>query len=121
MIAKNVMRIKVIGVDLPSKVDGVSLQESDGYCDILLRAPEPHEGSAWEEFHGALLRACTQLRSEYVRGVGRAAEAVIVTSSSIAAFQRLDEYVCDGGMIVCAGYVLFSFANSFEPFVSDFT
>ncbi|KAJ0424996.1 chaperonin 10-like protein [Aspergillus carlsbadensis] len=103
MIAKKVMRVKVIGVDLSSKVDRVSPQEVEGYCDVLLGAPESHEGSAWEEFHAALLSACAQLRSGNVSGVRRAAEAAIVTSSSIAAFQRLDEYVCDGGRIVCAG------------------
>ncbi|KAL3440312.1 chaperonin 10-like protein [Aspergillus insuetus] len=103
MIAKKVMRPKVIGVDISSKTDRVSSQEVDDCCDLLLQAPECYEGSAWEKFHAALLRACAQLRSGHVGGVERAAEAVIVTSSSIVAFQRLDKYVCDDGIIVCAG------------------
>jgi propanol-preferring alcohol dehydrogenase len=105
MIAKKVMRAKVIGVDISSKVDPVCPQEVEDFCDLLLGAPECYEGSAWDKFHATLLRACAQLRSGDVGGVRRAAEAVIVTSSSIAAFHRLDEYVCDGGKIVCAGYV----------------
>jgi propanol-preferring alcohol dehydrogenase len=108
MIAKKVMLTKVISVDLRSKVDQVCPQEVEDCYNLLLGAPECYEGSAWEKFHAVLLRACAQFRSGYVGGVRRAAEAVIVTSSSIAAFQRLDEYVCDGSFIVCAGYVFFA-------------
>ncbi|KAI2985492.1 hypothetical protein CBS147344_6132 [Aspergillus niger] len=103
MMAKELLGAKVIGVDLPAKVDRVSSQETDRYCDVLLAAPESHEGSVWDEFHAALLLVCAQLRGKQAGDVTRAAEAFIVTSSSITAFQRLDEYVCDGGRIVCAG------------------
>ncbi|KAJ6042994.1 uncharacterized protein N7446_001190 [Penicillium canescens] len=104
MIAKKILGAKVIGVDLPAKVDRASPQDSHDYCDILLGAPKSHQGNAWEEFHAAVLNACAQLRGEQRGGgVKRAAECVIVTSSSIEAFQKLDEYVRDGGTIVCAG------------------
>ncbi|OJJ30546.1 hypothetical protein ASPWEDRAFT_164811 [Aspergillus wentii DTO 134E9] len=101
MIAKQVLRSSVIGVDLEEKVSGLITQDHQEYCDIFLGAPETHEGAAWNRFHSMLLRACSQLRGDH--GAVRAAEAVVVTSSSFSSFQRLDEYVCDGGSIVCAG------------------
>ncbi|KAL4793230.1 chaperonin 10-like protein [Aspergillus venezuelensis] len=108
MVAKNVFGAKVIGVDLPGKVCRAARAEYMEYCDGLLAAPQCHQGAAWDKFCGALLQACADLRSEQNqqrggRGVARAAEAVLVASSGIEAFQRLDEYVCDGGRIVCAG------------------
>ncbi|RAH87508.1 GroES-like protein [Aspergillus japonicus CBS 114.51] len=108
MLAKQVQRARVIGVDLAAKTRAVTQEHQDyqDYCEILLGAPESYEeGYTWQGFHERLLQACAQLRRGHGRngGVARAAEAVIVTSSSVSSFQRLDEYVCDGGTIVCAG------------------
>ncbi|PYI28094.1 hypothetical protein BP00DRAFT_428722 [Aspergillus indologenus CBS 114.80] len=108
MLAKQVQRARVIGVDLAAKTRAVTQEHQDyqDYCDVLLGAPESYEeGEAWQVFHKRLLQACAQLRRGHGRngGVARAAEAVIVTSSSVSSFQRLDEYVCDGGTVVCAG------------------
>ncbi|PYI19314.1 NAD(P)-binding protein [Aspergillus violaceofuscus CBS 115571] len=108
MLAKQVQRARVIGVDIAAKTLAVTQEHQDyqDYCDILLGAPESYEeGYTWQGFHERLLQACAQLRRGHGRngGVARAAEAVIVTSSSVSSFQRLDEYVCDGGTIVCAG------------------
>ncbi|OJK00346.1 hypothetical protein ASPACDRAFT_118533 [Aspergillus aculeatus ATCC 16872] len=104
MLAKQIQRARVIGVDLAAKTSAVT-QEHQDYCDILLGAPESHEDEAWQGFHERLLQACAQLRRGHGEDVGipRAAEAAIVTSSSVSSFQRLDEYVCDGGTIVCVG------------------
>ncbi|KAL3468850.1 chaperonin 10-like protein [Aspergillus californicus] len=103
MIAKQVLGAKVIGVDLAAKVRRVVPAEQQDYIDILLAAPECDEGVVWEGFHATLAKACAQLRRDQGEGVSRAAEAVIVTSSSREGFQKLDEYVCDGGTIICVG------------------
>ncbi|GLB05368.1 hypothetical protein AtubIFM57258_000648 [Aspergillus tubingensis] len=100
MIAKNVLRVKVIGIDLGSKIGDLMSVHHD-FADVLLEAPSPHDDQLWSKFHADLLETCVQLRGGH--GVDRAAEAVIVTSSELSGFQRLEEYICDGGTIVCAG------------------
>ncbi|GAA85318.1 hypothetical protein AKAW_03432 [Aspergillus luchuensis IFO 4308] len=100
MIAKNVLRVKVIGIDLGSKIGDLMSVHHD-FADVLLEAPSPHDDQLWSKFHADLLETCVQLRGGH--GVERAAEAVIVTSSELSGFQRLEEYICDGGTIVCAG------------------
>ncbi|KAH8667696.1 chaperonin 10-like protein [Ilyonectria robusta] len=99
-IAKQVKGAKVIGIDLGWKIDKLQAR-SEEFADIFLHAPTADDGEAWSAFKAELLGACSQLRGR--NGLTRAAEAVVVTSSSIAAFKRLDEYVCDGGRIVCVG------------------
>lgn len=100
-IAKQVFGARVIGIDLQSKIDVVRLQDHGDYSDILLSAPETDSGDAWADFHSMLMQSCEKLRRNH--SLQRAAEAVIVASSSFSAFRRLDEYVCDGGRIVCVG------------------
>ncbi|KAJ5374230.1 hypothetical protein N7517_006236 [Penicillium concentricum] len=100
-IAKQVLRARVIGIDIKAKINKLLLKDHAQYSDFALSAPEAHDGDAWLNFHGALLRACEELRGSC--GLTRAAEAVIVSSSSFSAFWRLDDYVCDGGRIVCVG------------------
>ncbi|KGO47640.1 Alcohol dehydrogenase superfamily, zinc-type [Penicillium expansum] len=100
-IAKQIFGARVIGIDLKSKIDVIQSQDYGDYSDILLSAPETNAGDAWSDFHSMLMQSCEKLRRNY--GLRRAAEAVIVASSSFSAFQRLDEYVYDGGRIVCVG------------------
>ncbi|KAL2823433.1 chaperonin 10-like protein [Aspergillus cavernicola] len=71
---------RVIGVDLRHKIEKLSSQEQDQIGGIFLCA-----------------------RAVESQGVPRAAEAVVVSSSGFSAFHRSDEYVCDGGRIVCVG------------------
>lgn len=108
-IAKQVFGARVIGIDLKSKIDVLQSQDHGDYSDILLGAPETDMGHAWSDFHSMLMQSCDKLRRNH--GLRRAAEAVIVASSSFSAFRRLDEYVCDGGRIVCVGYGI-SFMSS---------
>lgn len=100
-IAKQVLRAKVIGIDIKPKIKNLLSQDYTQYSDFLLRATEAHDGDAWSEFHATLLQACGKLRKGH--GLARAAEAVIISSSSFCAFKRLDKFVCDGGRIVCVG------------------
>lgn len=100
MIAKHVLRAKVIGIDLGSKIASLMHDHQD-FADILQEAPSPHDDHIWSVFHAGLLEACVRLRGGH--GVDRAAEAAIVTSSELSGFQKLEEYICDGGTIVCAG------------------
>ncbi|CAI7640657.1 unnamed protein product [Penicillium crustosum] len=88
-IAKEVFGARVIGIDLKSKIDEIQSQDYGDYSDILLGAPETDMGDAWLSFHSMLMQSCEKLRRNH--GVRRAAEAVIVASSSFSAFQRLDE------------------------------
>lgn len=101
-IAKQVFGARVIGIDLKSKIDVLQSQDHSDYSDILLGAPKTDMGDAWSDFHSTLMQSCDKLRRNH--GLRRAAEAVIVASSSFSSFQRLDEYVCDGGRIICVGY-----------------
>ena len=99
-MAKQVLRAKVIGIDIKSKINNLLSQDYMQYGDFLLSATKAHDGDAWSEFHAALLQACDKLRNSHV--LVRAAEAVIISSSLFFAFKRL-EFVCDGGRIVCVG------------------
>ncbi|KAF7558180.1 hypothetical protein G7Z17_g72 [Cylindrodendrum hubeiense] len=99
-IAKQVKGAKVIGIDLGWKIDELPANANE-FGDIFLHAPTADSGEAWNAFKANLLEACTKLRPD--SGLLRGADAVIISSSSIAAFKNLDEYVCDGGEIVCVG------------------
>ncbi|KAK4235437.1 hypothetical protein C8A03DRAFT_36704 [Achaetomium macrosporum] len=72
------------------------------YADVLMPAP-PDDGSKelWRLYTTSLIDACASLRP--VGATRRAADAVIVTASSEAAFRRLECYIRDGGWIVCSG------------------
>ncbi|KAJ5748416.1 GroES-like protein [Penicillium nucicola] len=99
-IAKHVLRARVIGIDVRFKVEPLPHGYSD-YSDILLSAVEAVDSHSWSEFQARLLDACELLRHD--KSLQRKAEAVIIASSSFSAFQQLDDYVCDGGRIVCVG------------------
>lgn len=98
-IAKHVMGAKVIGVDLAWKIDLLA-DHAERYADRLVAASDGTEQSCHRLFT-QLLEACKDLRPG--RGPMRAAESVIISASKPEAFARLDQYVCDGGSIVCVG------------------
>ncbi|KAJ5490181.1 hypothetical protein N7453_011006 [Penicillium expansum] len=97
-IAKQIFGARVIGIDLKSKIDVIQSQDYGDYSDVLLSAPETNAGDAWSDFHSMLMQSCEKLRRNY--GLRRAAEAVIVASSSFSAFQRLNE-VPKGNNTIC--------------------
>ncbi|PYI07734.1 GroES-like protein [Aspergillus sclerotiicarbonarius CBS 121057] len=99
-IAKHVLRARVIGIDFGSKIDLLS-QDLDDYADVLLSMPEVDDEQTWSDFLAQLLQSCEKLRGG--QGVSRMAESVIVSGSTFSAFRRLEQYVCDGGRIVCVG------------------
>ncbi|KAH7123494.1 chaperonin 10-like protein [Dactylonectria estremocensis] len=97
-IAKQVRGARVIGTDLASKLD--SLRHSH-VADALLEAPRVSSSDARTSFQARLVKTCRKLRGD--RTLARAADIVIVAASTGAAFENLEDYVCDGGRIVCVG------------------
>lgn len=98
-IAKQVLGAKVIGVDLGWKINSL-LVGFDHFGDAFLPASDGTE-EGWSSFKTAMLRATAHLRKG--DGLSRGADAVLVSSSTASAFTKLNEYVCDGGSIVCVG------------------
>ncbi|KAK7413389.1 hypothetical protein QQX98_007766 [Neonectria punicea] len=97
-IAKQVRGAKVIGTDLASKLDSV---HSSHVVDVLLKAPQVSTSDARTAFKTRLVETCTKLRGD--KTLARAADVVIVAASTGVAFQNLEDFVCDGGRIVCVG------------------
>lgn len=102
MIAKKVIGARVIGVDVEAKVAIMKGGDCSEYADILLPVPAEEAGvESWSVFIRTLVETCTQLRPD--KATRRAADAVIVAASSASGFRRLEDYVRDGGWIVCSG------------------
>ncbi|KAH7131320.1 chaperonin 10-like protein [Dactylonectria macrodidyma] len=97
-IAKQIRGAKVIGTDLASKLDSLPASH---VADVLLEAPQVSSCDARTNFQTRLVETCGKLRGE--KTIARAADVVIVAASTGAAFQNLEDYVCDGGRIVCVG------------------
>ncbi|KAH7124331.1 chaperonin 10-like protein [Dactylonectria macrodidyma] len=102
-IAKHVLGLKVIGVDRQWKVDSLTAEQADRMAHTFLPTPEEHNDSETNTsiFRSTLLESCMRLRGSI--GVPRCAETVIVAASEIGAFRHLEDYVCDGGRIICLG------------------
>ncbi|RYP48304.1 hypothetical protein DL768_005789 [Monosporascus sp. mg162] len=103
-IAKQIRGAKVIGTGLASKLDSLDFSH---FTDVLLNAPPPQASTGSDTltcFKAKLLETCSKLRGD--KTIARAADVVIVAASTGAAFQNLEDYVCDGGRIVCVGYVI---------------
>ncbi|KAJ4211628.1 hypothetical protein NW759_012229 [Fusarium solani] len=102
-IAKNVLGLRVVGVDKQSKINSLTAEQAEAMAHVLVPAPEQdldgQEGSS--HFRAALLEACSNLRGGI--GISRGAETVIVAASEIEAFRHLQDYVCDGGHVICLG------------------
>ncbi|CAG9992970.1 unnamed protein product [Clonostachys byssicola] len=101
MLAKQVFALKVIGVDLKSKIDVFPAKHTVMACDVLLPAVEDQDPTALVKLQDKIAVSCARLRND--TGTPRAADAVVVTSSRMSGFQRLENFVCDGGSIVCVG------------------
>ncbi|CAG9978490.1 unnamed protein product [Clonostachys byssicola] len=99
-IAKHVMGAKVIGVDLKWKIDQLPAN-ANHFGDVFLPAPEASSLTSSCEFQHQLSTTCTLLRKH--TSFQRNADVVIVASSCAEAFESLENYVCDGGRIVCLG------------------
>ncbi|GJC90827.1 hypothetical protein ColLi_13665 [Colletotrichum liriopes] len=101
-IARNVYGAKVIGINMGSKVAAMEKDGYSEYVDVLLPAPADNASpDSWDLFVRSILECCTHLRPD--KSIKRAADALIVAASSAAAFRNLEDYVCDGGWIVCSG------------------
>jgi propanol-preferring alcohol dehydrogenase len=97
-IAKQIRGAKVIGTDLASKVDSLAFS----HCvDVLLDAPQAFTDDTRACFKAQLLETCGKLRGD--GSMTRGADVAIVSASTGAAFQNLEDYICDGGRIVCVG------------------
>ncbi|RSL59611.1 hypothetical protein CEP51_013897 [Fusarium floridanum] len=98
LMAKKVFRARVIGVDLAMKGDFPSVAEaSDRFIpldgdDCLAGQPD---------LTSPIVSACTELRGDGL--YPRKANAVIAASNTIASFQNLPSFVCDGGSIILIG------------------
>ncbi|KAF7952997.1 hypothetical protein EAE96_006219 [Botrytis aclada] len=103
-LARNIFHARVIGVDFGWKLDG-NRELFDGgmaaFCDMAVPAPTHGDKGSWLQFQEKLSKACARMRPS--RTTPHMADAVIVTASSFAAFDRLHEYICDGASIVCVG------------------
>lgn len=102
-IAKNVLGLRVVGVDKQPKIDSLTTEQIGTIAHILVPAPEQDlDGRGGSDhFRCALLEAYKSLRGGI--GVSRGAEAVVVAASEIGAFRHLQDYVCHGGHVICLG------------------
>jgi alcohol dehydrogenase, propanol-preferring len=102
-MAKNTLGLRVIGVDKQSKIESLTAEQAGRIAHVLIPAPEEDiNGQAGScRFKATLLEACTSLRGGI--GVSRGAETAIVAASEIGAFRHLEDYVCDGGQVICLG------------------
>lgn len=101
-IAKHVFGARVIGIDLKRKIDKLPV-ESEHFGDIFIAAPQEGEPRQLGIFCRDLRDACSKLRVN--TETARLADSLIACGSTGSSFSNLDEYVCDGGSIVCVGYV----------------
>lgn len=102
-MAKNTLGLRVIGVDKQSKLETLTAEQARRISHVLIPAPEEDVDNqvGSRRFKDALLEACTSLRGGI--GVPRGAETVIVAGSEMGAFRHLEDYVCDGGQVICLG------------------
>jgi propanol-preferring alcohol dehydrogenase len=99
MIAKNVYKAHVIGVDFAWKSKSLS-SDADRIYDHFVAFPSTSDKD-WLVYFEQLSRQCGAERDRHC--LPRMADSLIVTTSSAAAFQKMENYVCDGGIIVCVG------------------
>lgn len=103
MMARQVFGLKVIAVDRASQLRKLPTETAKLLAHTFIQAPEILEKreSALHEFRNQLFEACSRLRGG--SGIARGAESIIVAASKISAFWGVEDYVCDGGNIVCVG------------------
>lgn len=102
VMARVVYGAKVIGIDHAWKNKILARSSVAGVADYLLDAPSNTQGQTWHDFRTALIQVSMQLRDG--RGTRRAADRLIICASKEPAFRNMEDYVCDGGRIVCSGY-----------------
>ncbi|CAG9951557.1 unnamed protein product [Clonostachys rosea f. rosea IK726] len=100
-MARQIYGAKAIGIDFGWKNDILRKKHHGEIADILLDVPEDTHGEAWVEFTTALTRSCMRLRHD--KGTERAADSLIICASKESAFKQMEDYICDGGRIVCSG------------------
>ncbi|KEQ92072.1 hypothetical protein AUEXF2481DRAFT_444138 [Aureobasidium subglaciale EXF-2481] len=97
MIAKSVYKAHVVGVDFAWKSASLSGNTNLIY-DKFMAFPSDLDRD-WRVYFGELSQYCNQVRGQHC--TPRLADSVIVTASSAATFHKLEDYVCDGGIIIC--------------------
>lgn len=103
-IAKQVMGLKVIGLDWQWKLDALPVDSSRHIADVLIPALEAKSAPCSArsiENKSRLIGICAELRGEELLPLGP--NAVIVTATGQEGFLDLHNYVCDGGKIICVG------------------
>ncbi|KAK1846838.1 hypothetical protein CCHR01_10524 [Colletotrichum chrysophilum] len=98
MMARNVFKAKVIGIDLAWKAEALGSRAADTF-DEFIAAPD--QATDWDEFRRSISDACQRLRN--AKEARRNADYLIVTSGCETAFEGLIDYVCDGGSVICVG------------------
>ncbi|KAK9235284.1 chaperonin 10-like protein [Lipomyces kononenkoae] len=94
LIAKHVYKAKVIGVDWAWKASAMS--GGDVYDKFVAT---PVDAPSCSEFAKIIDSACAEIRGP--SPVQLRANAVLVTISHFAAFDRVTDFVCDGGSVIC--------------------
>ncbi|KAJ3548887.1 hypothetical protein NM208_g791 [Fusarium decemcellulare] len=100
-MALHIFGARVIGVDHGWKNEILATKHDNEFADTLLDAPSSTEGKDWATFIASLIRSCSQLR--HAQGTARAADCLIICANKESAFKNMEDYVCDGGRIVCSG------------------
>ncbi|KAK0371142.1 hypothetical protein CLIM01_11498 [Colletotrichum limetticola] len=98
IMARNVFGAKVIGIDLPWKVEALGSRAADVFAEFIAA---PFNASERIEVMERIADACARLRP--VGEARRGADSVLVTSGDESAFEGLIDYVCDGGLVICVG------------------
>jgi propanol-preferring alcohol dehydrogenase len=100
-LARKVFNLKVIGVDWAHKRENLCHPGSitSDVFDIFVPAPENE--SQQDTYQQNIFLACVELRGSNIKP--RKADGLIITASSAAAYNRISDYVCSGGSIVCVG------------------
>lgn len=114
MIAKTVFGARVIGMDWGWKEKNLpsSFARDRVYDKFIPACVTPSDQIPRQRLFQALREACDELRGMGKHSTSLMAQSVIVTASSTSAFQSLSDLVCDGGSIICVGYV----PGSLHPF-----
>ncbi|KAF2017006.1 GroES-like protein [Aaosphaeria arxii CBS 175.79] len=102
LIARNVHRAKVIGVDVASKASHPIFDPANPgvVCDKFLSAPASADQE--DSFRKRIARVCGELGAMNNR-FDHTPDAVIVCSNRISSFKDLTSYICDGGSIIIVG------------------
>ncbi|KAK1447216.1 hypothetical protein CMEL01_09055 [Colletotrichum melonis] len=98
IMARNVFGAKVIGIDLPWKVEALGSRAADVFDEFIAA---PFNASERIEVVERIADACARLRP--VGEARRGADSVLVTSGDESAFEGLIDYVCDGASVICVG------------------